>query len=189
MREFQKELWNLPNILSIIRIVVSPVLILLLITPDRVMGVIAAIFFLSVCFTDWLDGYIARKRGTVTAVGKFLDPLADKVLIVTALIMLINLGRTPAWMVALIVSREVAVTGLRTVAARSSISIPAGWMGKTKTVTQICAITFLLLHYPFFGIDFHSVGMMALWVALLATVWSGVDYFIRFFSAPAAGRV
>ncbi|HHD12142.1 MAG TPA: CDP-diacylglycerol--glycerol-3-phosphate 3-phosphatidyltransferase [Deltaproteobacteria bacterium] len=179
--DFRQELWNLPNILSLVRIGASPLLILLLLSPGRTLSIIAAFIFLAVCLTDWLDGYLARTRGSVTSLGKFLDPLADKLLIVTALIMLISLERVPAWMVALIVSREIAVTGLRTMAVRSGIVIGATWLGKLKTVSQIAAITALLLHYELWGVDFQLLGEWLIWLALVVTIWSGVDYFVRFF--------
>jgi len=183
---FKDQLWNLPNTLSIVRIAVSPVLIFLLLSPDEARSVISAALFVSVCLTDWLDGYLARKMGDVTVIGKFLDPLADKILIMTALIMLIPPGRIPAWMVALIVAREIAVTGLRAVAVRSGVVISASRLGKAKTVLQMCAVTPLLLHYPFFGIDFHAIGAVIIWVALFVTLLSGGEYFAGFFKGEAA---
>jgi CDP-diacylglycerol--glycerol-3-phosphate 3-phosphatidyltransferase len=184
----RKDLWNLPNILSITRIGTAPLLVLILISPGRALSLLAAILFLLVCLTDWLDGYLARRMGVVTSLGKFLDPLADKLLIMTAFIMLIPLGRVPAWMVALIVSREIAVTGLRTVAADRGVVIPASWEGKTKTIAQVCAVVPLLLHYPFFGVDFQKVGTVILWLAFVLTIWSGVDYFIKFFKGCFQGK-
>ncbi len=191
--DFRQELWNLPNILSLVRIGASPFLILVLLSPGRTLSIIAALVFLIVCATDWLDGWLARRWGTVTSLGKFLDPLADKLLIVTALIMLISLDRVPAWMVALIVSREIAVTGLRTMAVRTGIVIGATWLGKVKTVSQIAAITALLLHYELWGIDFQLLGVWLIWLALVVTLWSGIDYFVRFFRTtlithPTEGR-
>lgn len=177
----RKDLWNLPNILSITRIAAAPLLVLILLSPGRTLSLVAAVVFLLVCLTDWLDGYLARRMNIITALGKFLDPLADKLLIMTAFIMLIPLDRVPAWMIALIVAREIAVTGLRSIAADSGILIAASWAGKTKTVIQICAIVPLLLHYPFFGVDFQAIGTYVLWVAFVLTVWSGVDYFVKFF--------
>ncbi len=179
--DLRQEIWNLPNILSLVRIGASPLLILLLLSPGKTLSIISAVIFLAVCLTDWLDGYLARTRGSVTSLGKFLDPLADKLLIVTALIMLISLERVPAWMVALIVSREIAVTGLRTMAVRSGIVIGATWLGKLKTISQITAITALLLHHQLWGIDFQLLGTWLIWLALVVTIWSGVDYFVRFF--------
>ncbi|MBI5599013.1 MAG: CDP-diacylglycerol--glycerol-3-phosphate 3-phosphatidyltransferase [Deltaproteobacteria bacterium] len=180
------DFWNLPNALSLARLSVTPVLVVLLLSPGRKLSVATAALFLAVCLTDWLDGYIARRTGVETVIGKFLDPLADKILIVTALVMLIQLNRVPAWMVALIVARELSVTGLRAVAIKSGIVMPASRLGKAKTVAQICATAPLILHYPFFGIDFHEVGIAVLWAALFVTVWSGADYFVRFFRSPSS---
>ncbi|MFZ3072479.1 MAG: CDP-diacylglycerol--glycerol-3-phosphate 3-phosphatidyltransferase, partial [Thermodesulfobacteriota bacterium] len=131
---------------------------------------------------------LARRMWIVTAFGKFLDPLADKLLIVTALIMLVPLERVPAWMVAVIVAREMAVTGLRALAVESGTVMAASPSGKVKTVLQICAVTPLLLHYEFFGLNFHLIGSVILWAALVATVWSGVEYFVGFFKGALRGR-
>jgi len=176
-----EDLWNLPNKLSAIRLAASPVILVLLLYPGKILSLIAALVFILASITDWFDGYIARKSGTVTVLGKFLDPLADKLLIVTTLIMLIPLGRVPAWMVALIVSREIAITGMRTVAVMSKVVIAASPLGKAKTVLQIAALIALLIHYPFFGINFHAIGMVILWLALVATLYSGMDYLLKFF--------
>ncbi len=176
-----EDLWNLPNKLSAVRLLASPVLILLLLYPSKTLSVIATFVFVLASITDWLDGYIARKSNMITVLGKFLDPLADKLLIASALIMLIPLDRVPAWMVALIVSREIAITGLRTVAVMSKVVIPASKLGKAKTVFQIAALIALILHYPFFGINFHALGMVLLWIALVATLYSGMDYLLKFF--------
>lgn len=176
-----QDIWNLPNKLSAVRLVASPVLILLLLSPSKTLSIIATFVFVLASITDWLDGYIARKSNMVTVLGKFLDPLADKLLIATALIMLIALQRVPAWMVALIVSREIAITGLRTVAVMSKVVIPASPLGKAKTVFQIAALIALILHYPFFGINFHALGMVILWLALITTLYSGMDYLLKFF--------
>lgn len=178
---------NLPNILSIVRILTAPILIVLLLDPDKVLSLAAALVFALVCLTDWVDGYLARKWGLITAFGKFLDPLADKVLVTTALIMLIPLGRVPAWMVALIIGREMAVTGLRVVASTMGISIPASILGKYKTLLQIIAIVPLIVHHSYFGIDFHAVGFVILIIAFVMTVVSGVDYFLKFFRSHTLG--
>jgi len=177
------EALNLPNMLSLARVAAVPVIILLLIYPGRVLSLIAAIFFLLICITDWLDGYVARKRGLVTSLGKFLDPLADKLLILSSFIMLIPSGRVPAWVVALIVAREIAITGLRAVASDMGIVIAAGKLGKIKTVTQIISVAALLAHYTWYGIDFHLIGILALIPAFILTMWSGLDYFVKFFSS------
>lgn len=173
-------IWNLPNIISLIRVAFVPVFILLLLGTGRAFSIITAVLFAMVSLTDWLDGYLARRMGVVTNLGKFLDPLADKLLLTTILVMLIPLGRVPAWIAALIIGREVAVTGLRAVAASDGIVISASKAGKYKTAFQIAAILALVIHYPFWGINFHTIGALLLWVALALTILSGVQYFINF---------
>ena len=174
---------NLPNSLSILRLLTAPVLVVLLLYPGRNLRLAAAIVFAAVCVTDWLDGYLARRMGLITSFGKFLDPLADKLLITTAFIMLIPLGRVPAWVVALIVGREMAVTGLRAVASNIGVVIDASAWGKYKTVSQIVCLVPLIIHYPYMGFDFHAVGSVLLVAAFILTIASGVDYFLKFFRA------
>ncbi|MEK7679543.1 MAG: CDP-diacylglycerol--glycerol-3-phosphate 3-phosphatidyltransferase [Deltaproteobacteria bacterium] len=177
-------LLNLPNAISLVRLAAAPFLILILMRADRTYSVIAAALFIAVSLTDLLDGYAARKLGVVTTTGKFLDPLADKLLVATVFIMLIPLGRVPAWAVALIIGREIAVTGLRAIAVDSGVVIDASLLGKYKTVLQMVCLVPLIIHYRFFGIDFHTIGIILFAAALIATVWSGFDYFIRFFRHP-----
>lgn len=171
---------NIPNTLSLVRILTAPVLVVMLLSPKETLSVVSAVVFAVVCTTDWLDGYLARKMNQTTTLGKFLDPLADKLLITTAFIMLIPLGRIPAWVVALILSREMAVTGLRAMAASSGKVIAASVLGKLKTVSQIVCLVPLMLHYTFYGIDFHAIGTLLLVISFILTIWSGVDYFVRF---------
>jgi len=177
------DMLNLPNMLSLARVAAVPVIIILLIYPGRVLSLIAAIFFLLICITDWLDGYVARKKGLVTSLGKFLDPLADKLLIMSCFIMLIPAGRVPAWVVALIVSREISVTGLRAVASDMGVVISAGYLGKVKTVFQIISVASLVANYKFYGLDFHTLGILTLIPAFILTMWSGVEYFYKFFNS------
>lgn len=131
--------------------------------------------------TDILDGFLARRQRTVTPFGKFMDPLADKLLVSSALIMLIPLGRVPAWMAVIIIGRELMVTGLRALAAAEGIILAPDRWGKTKTILQMVAITALILHYPYQALDFQRVGMALLWVAMIVTVTSGIGYFTAFF--------
>jgi CDP-diacylglycerol--glycerol-3-phosphate 3-phosphatidyltransferase len=130
--------------------------------------------------TDTLDGYLARRRGMVTTLGKFLDPLADKLLIVTALIALIPARAIPAWMVIIIVGREIAITGLRGIAVTQGIVISASNLGKYKTVFEVASIFFLILDGSYLSVDFHPIGMVFLWVALIVAVISGADYFRKY---------
>jgi CDP-diacylglycerol--glycerol-3-phosphate 3-phosphatidyltransferase len=174
-------IWNVPNLLSFLRIAAIPFVVGCLFFPDPLASFLAALIFSLASLTDLLDGYIARQQKSETAVGKLLDPLADKLLINSALIMLIALGRIPAWVVVLIVGREVAVTGLRGIASIEGLVIAASRWGKAKTIFQSSALIGLMLHYEYLGIDFHFLGMLILWVALMITLWSGFDYFIKFY--------
>lgn len=182
---------NLPNKITLSRIFLIPIFIIILSVPFEwgtwdignaelpVSHFVAALIFIIAAGTDWLDGYYARKHNLVTNLGKFLDPLADKLLVSSALILLVELGTAPAWVVILIISREFAVTGLRLVAAGESIVLAASNMGKIKTATQMVAIAVLLLHnFPFSYIGF-PFGQIMLYIALFFTVLSGVDYFIK----------
>ncbi len=174
-------LWNTPNTISFFRVAAIPFVVGFLFFPDPLSSSLAALFFFVASLSDLLDGYIARQQKTETAVGKLLDPMADKLLINSALIMLISLGRVPAWMVVLIVAREVAVTGLRGIATTQGLVIAASNWGKAKLIFQSMASIGLILHYEYLGIDFHSLGMLLLWIALGITLWSGLDYFYRFY--------
>ncbi len=172
---------NIPNLLTFLRMAAIPLVVLFLLFPGPLASFLAALFFSAASLTDLLDGYIARQQNSETAVGKLLDPLADKLLINSAFIMLIPLDRVPAWVVVLIVGREVAVTGLRGIASLEGLVIAASRWGKAKTVFQSIALIGLMLHYEYLGINFHSLGMLILWVALAITIWSGIDYFNKFY--------
>lgn len=182
---------NIPNRLTMSRILLIPIFIVLMTVPFSwgeweignstlpVAHFVAAMIFIIAAGTDWVDGYYARKYNLVTNLGKFLDPLADKLLVSAALILLIEIGLAPAWVVIVIISREFAVTGLRLVAAGEGIVLAAGKMGKLKTATQMVAIAALLLHnYPFSYLDF-PFGTIMLYVSLFFTVLSGLEYFIK----------
>ena len=181
--------FTIPNLLTLFRIVVTPLFfILFYYFPTRVFSLLASLLFAAASFTDFLDGYIARRWNLESSLGKFLDPLADKLLVAVALIMLIPLGRVPPWIVAVIIGREILVTGLRVIAITEGLVIAASKLGKYKTVFQIAAVICLLMHYeyhlleaPYLLVNFHQVGMGLLWVALVITVWSGIDYFRKFF--------
>ena len=167
---------NLANALTISRIIVVPVIVILLIIDGVIPSVIAAILFIAATITDYLDGYFARKYHMESDLGKLLDPLADKLLIASVMIMLIPLGRVPAWIAAIIIGRELAVTGLRSIASEKHIIIAANWLGKYKTAFQCAALIPLLIHYPILDIQFQLAGEFFLWIALFFTVWSGFDY-------------
>lgn len=176
----QKDLFNLPNSLTLFRVLCIPLVVVCLAFEGRWPSFLAALFFGAAFTTDWLDGFFARKYGAVTILGKFLDPLADKILVSVTLIMLVSMGRVPAWMVMLIIAREIAVTGLRGIAASEGVVIQASTLGKYKTGFQSSSVIALCLHYDYLAIDFHVVGIVLLWIGLGMTVWSGWAYFSFF---------
>lgn len=188
--EQRPSIWNVPNILTMFRIASIPVLVVILLSPSKTAGFWAAAVFALASITDWLDGYIARRMGIVTVFGKFLDPIADKLIVMAALIMLLPHGRVPAWMVLVILGREIIITGLRGIASTEGIVIAASELGKFKTIFQIVAILGLLLHYDYhwlfgvphiwFYVNMHNIGMFYLWIATAITIWSGVDYLHKF---------
>lgn len=191
MTSEKSTIMNIPNLLTMGRIACVPIVVLLLLSDSRQMGFWAAVVFSAACVTDWLDGYLARKWELVTVMGKFLDPLADKLIVMAALIMLIPLERVPAWAVFLILAREMLVTGLRSIASSEGIVIAASNLGKYKTIFQMVAIIALLLHYDyywFFGVQweiFHVsmqfVGSFFFYASFVLTLWSGGDYLFKFF--------
>jgi CDP-diacylglycerol--glycerol-3-phosphate 3-phosphatidyltransferase len=176
----RQQILTLPNGLTIIRVLVIPIIIILLFSEGSVYRLVNAILFLLAAVTDTLDGYLARRRGMVTTLGKFLDPLADKLLIVTALIALIPARGIPVWMVIIIVGREIAVTGLRSIAAAQGVVIVAGSWGKYKTFLEVLSVFFLILDGEYFSIDFQDAGVALLGVAVIFAVISGVNYFKNF---------
>ena len=170
---------NLPNILSLSRVFLAPIVMVFLTVRwhwGTLLGVdvgdiLAGLVFIVASLTDAVDGYVARKRGIVTNLGKFIDPLSDKILVVAALVSLVELQRLPAWIVVIIISRDFIVSGIRMVAAVEGVVIHASAGGKAKTVTQIVAIVMMIFGIPF--------AMPVMLVAMLLTVWSGIDYLMK----------
>ena len=175
-----RDILSNPNALTLFRVLSAPVIVILLLFSNRLVTFLAAVLFSVAAITDYLDGYFARQRGLVSNFGKIMDPLADKLLVSSACIMLASHGWIPAWVVWVIIGREMAVTGLRNVITQSGGDVSASSLGKYKTGFQIAAIIPLLFHYSYFGIDMDAIGQFFLWGALIFTVWSGADYFIRF---------
>ncbi len=171
-----------PNIVTLFRIATAPVLIWLLMHTGPTASWLAAGGFFIATVSDFFDGYLARSYDAVTTLGKFLDPMADKLVVTTALIMLAGMARSPhvpAWMVVVLVTREIMVTGLRAVAAAEGLIVGAEELGKYKMTLQAIAIHGLLIHYTYFHVDFFAAGMFILWLAMAVSVWSGVDYYVR----------
>ena len=167
---------NLPNKLTIFRVILIPVFIIALmsgIIPEPANRYVGVVIFCVASFTDYLDGHIARKYNLVTNFGKFMDPLADKLLVSSALICMIELGSLPAWIVIIIISREFIITGFRLIAAEGGLVIAASWWGKIKTVTQMLMIILVLL-----GVG-GIIGNILIILATVFTVISGVDYIVK----------
>jgi CDP-diacylglycerol---glycerol-3-phosphate 3-phosphatidyltransferase len=174
---------NLPIALTLFRIVVVPLIIVFVVSSERLWVLIAAVIFVAASLTDWLDGRMARRRNQVTQFGTLLDPVADKLLVAAALVALVQVEMIGAWVAMVIIGRELAVTGLRGVALSMGVVVPASNFGKIKTVSQYVAITILILErgVPPEYVPFHLISVIALWGALGLTVVSGADYFYRFF--------
>ena len=175
------ETFNLPNTITFLRISIVPFLFILLLEPGEFWSLILAILFVIASITDVFDGYFARKYNLITTMGKFLDPIADKLIVNTAMILMIPIGRIPAWIVAITIIRDLIVDVIRSIASSEGNYIQASSLGKQKTLTQNIAVTALMINYSIFGVDTHFVGMIILYVALLLTIYSGVDYFIKFY--------
>lgn len=169
---------NLPNKLTIGRIIAIPIFIVVFLMGYRYTS---AVIFILAAFTDMLDGKIARKYNLVTNFGKLMDPLADKLLVMSALICMVELGDVAGWMVVVILGREFIITGMRQVAAAQGIVIAAGTTGKIKTVTQMIAIPLLILdNWPFAMLSFElPMDIIFLWIALIMTVVSGTEYIVK----------
>ena len=180
----REHFWNLPNTITVLRTAVVPVLLLLPLADDKGSSQLIAWCFIAGALTDLLDGWLARRGKQVTSIGKLLDPLADKLLVSTALIVLLAMGRIPiwaTWMVVVIVGRELAVTGLRGIASAGGQVVAASWLGKTKALSQNTAIGALIFHYQTAGLPAHDIGMVFLGVATALTLGSGYVYFADYF--------
>jgi CDP-diacylglycerol--glycerol-3-phosphate 3-phosphatidyltransferase len=212
-KSLKQEFFNLPNMLTMFRILVIPVVLVFIYYESRVNSFIAACLFAAASITDFFDGWLARRKGLITVLGKFLDPLADKLIVTSVLVMLVPLGRIPAWVVVLLLARELAITGLRGIAVTEGMVIAASQGGKWKTAFQLTGILGLLIHYPYpiavispflhnlvagtwlhqllanFGIpvrpwvDFHIVGLWLIYLSLFFSIFSAAQYFLRFVRA------
>ena len=178
--------WTLPNLLSLFRILIIPVLVYLLAFTDRTSALLAAWLFLLASVTDYFDGYLARRNRSVSDLGKILDPLADKLMVASTLIMLAAMDRphepsVPAWLVVLIVARESAVTVIRGIALTEGIVIQAEALGKQKFILQVFGVFGLLVHFDYWGIDFFAAGLYFLDLSAVIALWSGIKYHVQFF--------
>ena len=212
-RTMREEFFNLPNMLTMCRILVIPLVLIFVYYESRINCIIAVVLFGAASLTDFFDGWLARRKGLITVLGKFLDPLADKLIVTSTLVMLVPLGRIPAWMVVLLLARELAITGLRSIAVSEGMVIAASQGGKWKTAFQLTGIMALLIHYPYpiavitpalhdlvVGtwfhdllawlsipvrpwVDFHQVGLWLIYLSLFFSVFSATQYFFRFVRA------
>ncbi|HXG58263.1 MAG TPA: CDP-diacylglycerol--glycerol-3-phosphate 3-phosphatidyltransferase [Thermoanaerobaculia bacterium] len=184
--DVSQEILNLPNALTLFRIFLVPFLVVVLLTKFSGREYAGLAIFLVAAITDFFDGYFARKLRKMTRLGALLDPIADKLLMSAAFISLVELQLAKAWMVVIIIGREFAVSGLRSIAAQQGVTIAASPLGKGKTVSQVIAISLLILGHEL-G-EFRFVGETALWVVMLFALASGIDYFIRFSRAFLRGE-
>ena len=168
--------WTVSNQLTIARVLLIPLFALAFYIHGTIGYISAAGLFALASATDWLDGYLARSRNEVTAFGRFLDPVADKLLVATALVLLVEADRAPALLAAIIIGREIVISALREWLAQVSTIVRVSMLGKWKTAVQMVAIILLLLHMNIGGISMHAAGLVLLWIAALLTLWSGYEY-------------
>ncbi len=186
----REELLNAPNLMTLGRILCIPVFLALLAYENRRNSFLAAAVFAAAAISDWLDGWLARVSNKVTTLGKFLDPLADKIIVLSALVTLVRLGRVPVWVVVIILAREFLISGLRTIAMSEGLVIAASRGGKWKTSLQLSGIIALMVHYHFaidyllgtVVTDFHAVGLTLLYISLIPGIASAIDYIRAFYT-------
>ncbi len=192
-RSLKDEFTSLPNLLTLARIGLIPVCVIFIDNYSPRRSFIATFLYILASVTDYLDGYFARTRGEVTVLGKFLDPLADKLIVMAALVYLVAADRVPAWVVVVILARELVITGLRSIASTEGLVIAASERGKEKTALQLVGILFLLVHFkhPVLGtnvlVDYHLIGLYTIYLSLVLSIWSAFGY-IRDFAVVVAER-
>jgi CDP-diacylglycerol---glycerol-3-phosphate 3-phosphatidyltransferase len=189
MNPLGRQALSVPNLLTYVRVLAIPAVLVFSYLDSPRNAFIAAMIFAAASVTDAIDGYIARKYNLVSMIGKFLDPLADKLLVLAALLMLLDLGRVPVWIALIILAREMIITGLRSIAASEGLIIDARDLGKKKTAFQMVGLWALILHYPYpidvfnVPIDFHRLGLFFLYISVYYSLRSAWDYFAGFFRA------
>ena len=182
MATLRSQFTNAPNLVTMGRVLLVPIVLVFIDNFSPVRSFIAGVLYLVAAAGDALDGYLARSRGQVSVLGKFLDPLADKLIVTSVLVFMVGLGRVPAWVVVVLVARDLAITGLRSIASAAGLVIAASEGGKVKTALQLVAITLLLIHfrYPVLGfgrsIDYHNVGIVLLYLSMAMSIISAVGY-------------
>jgi CDP-diacylglycerol--glycerol-3-phosphate 3-phosphatidyltransferase len=189
MANITSQLTNAPNLVTMGRVLFVPFVLYFMDNYSPVRSLIAALLYLVASIGDGVDGYLARSRGQVSVLGKFLDPVADKLMVSAVLVFMVALGRVPAWLVVVLLARDLAITGLRSIASSEGIVIAASRGGKIKTALQLVGIIMLLMHfrYPLLGlginVDFNRAGLVLLYLSLGASLLSGIDYVVGFFRA------
>jgi CDP-diacylglycerol--glycerol-3-phosphate 3-phosphatidyltransferase len=189
MANLRREFTNLPNLVTMGRVVLVPFVLLFIDNFSPLRSFIASLLYLGAAAGDALDGYLARSRGQVSMLGKFLDPLADKLIVTAVLVFMVALGRAPAWVVVVLLARDFAINGLRSVASAQGLVIAASDGGKIKTALQLVAIMMLLIYfrYPVLGtsiaLDYHRVGLTILYISMVASLFSAAQYLRTFFAA------
>src|SRR5499427_10325577 len=189
MANLRREFTNLPNLVTMGRVVLVPFVLFFIDNFSPLRSFIASLLYLGAAAGDALDGYLARSRGQVSMLGKFLDPLADKLIVTAVLVFMVELGRVPAWVVVVLLARDFAINGLRSVASAQGLVIAASDSGKIKTALQLVAIMMLLIYfrYPVLGtnimLDYARVGKYVLWISMVVSVISGAQYMRDFFAA------
>ncbi|HEY4187698.1 MAG TPA: CDP-diacylglycerol--glycerol-3-phosphate 3-phosphatidyltransferase [Polyangia bacterium] len=191
----RNELTNLPNLITIGRVLLVPFVLLMIDNYNPLRTFLASLLYIGAAAGDALDGYLARKRNQVSVLGKFLDPLADKLIVTAVLVTMVALGRAPAWLVVVLIGRDLAINGLRSIASAQGLVIAASDGGKIKTALQLVAIMMLLIHFRYpllgtellfgqpIGVDYHKVGQLVLYLSMIVSVVSAVEYVQKFFSA------
>jgi CDP-diacylglycerol--glycerol-3-phosphate 3-phosphatidyltransferase len=192
--KFRSELTNLPNLITVGRVALVPFVLLLIDNYSPLRTFLASLLYIGAAAGDALDGYLARKRNQVSVLGKFLDPLADKLIVTAVLVTMVSLNRSPAWVVVVLIGRDLAINGLRSIASAQGLVIAASDGGKIKTALQLVAIMMLLIHfrYPMMGaevlvgrsvsVDYHTVGSVMLILSMIMSLVSGAEYMWKFFS-------
>ncbi|MCB9752531.1 MAG: CDP-diacylglycerol--glycerol-3-phosphate 3-phosphatidyltransferase [Myxococcales bacterium] len=192
---FKREILNLPNMITIGRLFMIPPVLLLIDRSDPFKCLIAMLVFMIASALDIADGWLARRQGLVTVFGKFMDPLADKIMVMALLVYLVADGRVPAWIVVLLLAREFYISGIRLIAVSENVVIAAGPGGKAKTALQLVGICFILVHYqyrmPWVGettMDFGVVGFVLLLLSIIMSYYSAVEYTVLFGQGMANKR-
>jgi CDP-diacylglycerol--glycerol-3-phosphate 3-phosphatidyltransferase len=189
MPNLRRELTNAPNLVTMSRVALIPLVLIFIDNFSPLRSFIASLFYLLAAAGDALDGYLARSRGQVSTLGKFLDPLADKLLVTAVLVFMVELSRVPAWVVVVIVGRDLTINGLRSIASAQGLVISASVGGKIKTGLQLVAIMMLMIYfrYPVLGsgitVDYHRAGLIVLYVSMVVSVLSAAQYLRDFLAA------